>query len=129
MLTVPIVLREDRLGVVECGPKTNGEFTDEDKAAVATLARQAALAVRNVRLTTRLSDQAAELAASRARLVRAEEAERRRMERNIHDGIQQDLVALIGQAGRVRAARGNRSSRRRIGLAAIRIGASNGGPA
>ena len=93
------------------------------------LARQAALAVRNVRLTTRLSDQAAELAASRARLVRAEEAERRRMERNIHDGIQQDLVALIGQAGRVRAARGTASSRRRIGLAAIRIGASNGGPA
>ena len=52
------------------------------------------------------------------------------MERNIHDGIQQDLVALIGQAGRVRAARkGTASSRRRIGLAAIRIGASNGGPA
>ena len=102
VLTVPIVLRDERLGVVECGPKTNGEFTDEDKAVVATLARQAALAVRNVRLTTRLSEQAAELAASRARLVRAEEAERRRMERNIHDGIQQDLVALIGQAGRVR---------------------------
>ena len=102
VLTVPIVLRDEWLGVVECGPKTNGEFTDEDKALVATLARQAALAVRNVRLTTRLSEQAAELAASRARLVRAEEAGRRRMERNIHDGIQQDLVALIGQAGRVR---------------------------
>jgi signal transduction histidine kinase len=102
VLTVPIVLRDERLGVVECGPKTNGEFTDEDKGVVATLARQAALAVRNVRLTTRLSDQAAELAASRARLVRAEEAGRRRMERNIHDGIQQDLVALIGQAGRLR---------------------------
>ena len=34
VLTVPIVLREDRLGVVECGPKTNGGFTDEDKAVV-----------------------------------------------------------------------------------------------
>jgi signal transduction histidine kinase len=101
-LTVPIVLRDERLGVVECGPKTSGELTDEDKAVVATLARQAALAVRNVRLTTQLSEQAAELAGSRARLVRAEEAERRRMERNIHDGVQQDLVALIGQAGRVR---------------------------
>jgi signal transduction histidine kinase len=101
-LTVPIVLHDERLGVVECGPKTSGELTDEDKAVVATLARQAALAVRNVRLTTQLSEQAAELAGSRARLVRAEEAERRRMERNIHDGVQQDLVALIGQAGRVR---------------------------
>jgi signal transduction histidine kinase len=77
-------------------------LTDEEKAVVATLARQAALAVRNVRLTAQLSDQTAELAASRARLVRAEEAERRRIERNIHDGVQQDLVALIGQAGHVR---------------------------
>ena len=101
-LTVPIVLRDERLGVVECGPKTGGELTDEDEAVVATLARQAALAVRNVRLTTQLSEQAAKLAASRARLVRAGEVERRRMERNIHDGVQQDLVALIGQAGRVR---------------------------
>jgi signal transduction histidine kinase len=102
VLAVPIILGDETLGVVECGPKTNGEFTDEDQAVVATLARQAALAVRNVRLTTQLSEQAAELAASRARLVRAEEAGRRRMERNIHDGVQQDLVALIGQAGRVR---------------------------
>lgn len=102
VLTVPIVLRNERLGVVECGPKTSGEFTDEDETVVATLARQAALAVRNVRLTTQLSEQAGELGASRARLVRAEEAERRRMERNIHDGVQQDLVALIGQAGRIR---------------------------
>jgi signal transduction histidine kinase len=102
VLTVPIVLRDERLGVVECGPKTSGEFSDEDKAVVATLARQAALAVRNLRLTTQLSEQAAELAASRVRLVQAGESERRRMERNIHDGVQQDLVALIGQAGRVR---------------------------
>ena len=34
--------------------------------------------------------------------MRAEEAARRRIERNIHDGVQQDLVALIGQAGHVR---------------------------
>jgi signal transduction histidine kinase len=102
VLTVPIILGDETLGVVECGPKTKGEFTDEDQAVVATLARQAALAVRNVRLTTQLSEQAGELGASRARLVRAEEAERRRMERNIHDGVQQDLVALIGQAGRIR---------------------------
>jgi signal transduction histidine kinase len=100
--TVPIVLNDERLGVVECGPRAEGPLTDDEKAVVATFARQAALAVRNVRLTTQLSDQAAELAASRARLVRAEERERRRIERDIHDGVQQDLVALIGQAGHVR---------------------------
>jgi signal transduction histidine kinase len=101
VLRVPIVHRDEQLGFVECGPKLNGELTDADRAVVATLAGQAALAVRNLRLTTQLSKQTTELAASRARLVRAEEAERRRMERNIHDGVQQDLVALIGQAGRL----------------------------
>ena len=95
VLVVPIHLGEERLGVVECGPKRSGAFTEEDEALVETLARQAALAVRNVRLT-------AELEASRARLVRAQEAERRRLERNIHDGVQQDLVALMGQAARIR---------------------------
>lgn len=52
--------------------------------------------MRNVRLT-------AELEASRVRLVRAQEAERRRIERNIHDGAQQDLVALIGHTAHVRS--------------------------
>jgi signal transduction histidine kinase len=95
VVSVPILLGEERLGVVECGPKMTGSFTEDDEAVVTTLARQAALAVRNVRLT-------AELQRSRARLVRAQDAERRRLERNIHDGVQQDLVALIGHAAHVR---------------------------
>ena len=96
VLTVPIVLGDERLGVVECGPKVSGALTADDEAVVTTLARQAALAVRNVRLT-------AELERSRARLVRAQDAERRRIERNIHDGVQQGLVALIAGAGHARA--------------------------
>ena len=99
VLTVPIVLDGERLGAVECGPRRDGDLTDEDRVVVATLARQAALAVRNVRLTTELAQQAEDLATSRTRLVRAQESERRRIERNIHDGVQQELVALIGHAG------------------------------
>ena len=101
-LVVPIVLDGDELGVVECGPKRTGAIDEEDEAIVRTFARQAAAAVRNVRLTTQLLDHADELAASRARLVRAEETERRRIEQNIHDGVQQNLVALIGQTGMIR---------------------------
>ncbi len=96
VLTVPVQLGDERLGVVECGPKQSGPLTDDDRAVVATLARQAALAVRNLRLT-------AELERSRARLVRAQDTERRRLERNLHDGVQQDLVALIGHAAHVRS--------------------------
>jgi signal transduction histidine kinase len=94
-LTVPVELDGERLGVVECGPRRQGLLTADDAALVATFARQAALAVRNVRLT-------AELERSRARLVRAQELERRRLERDLHDGVQQDLVALLGHSARVR---------------------------
>jgi signal transduction histidine kinase len=51
------------------------------------LAAQAGAVVRNVRLIE-------ELRASRQRLVAAQDEERRRIERNIHDGAQQQLVAL-----------------------------------
>jgi signal transduction histidine kinase len=65
------------------------------------LASQAGLLVRNARLAAdlrarldQLSRQAEELRESRSRVVEAEDAERRRLERDIHDGAQQNLVAL-----------------------------------
>jgi signal transduction histidine kinase len=54
---------------------------------VRDLASQAGLVLRNVRLVE-------ELRASQRRLVTAQDRERRRLERNIHDGSQQQLVAL-----------------------------------
>jgi signal transduction histidine kinase len=90
------------VGMIECGPRSEGGYTEEDQSLLDTLARQAALAVRNATLASELSArldeirlQADELAASRARIVHAQESERRRIERNIHDGVQQELVALI----------------------------------
>jgi signal transduction histidine kinase len=58
--------------------------------------------LQNVRLTEELRANLEELRASRQRLVTAQDAERRRLERNIHDGAQQQLVAL---AVKVRLAR------------------------
>lgn len=103
-VAVPVVLDGEELGVLACGPKRAGVWTDDDRTVVATFARQAALAVRNVRLTEHLAAHATEIAASRTRLVKAQESERRRIERDIHDGVQQDLVALIGLAGQLRTA-------------------------
>jgi signal transduction histidine kinase len=57
---------------------------------VADLAAQAGLVLRNVRLIE-------ELRASRQRLVAAQDEERRKLERNLHDGAQQQLVALAVQ--------------------------------
>jgi len=52
------------------------------------------LVLRNVRLTEELRARLEELQASRVRIVAAEDQERRRLERNLHDGAQQQLVAL-----------------------------------
>jgi signal transduction histidine kinase len=100
-VVVPIELHGAQLGIVECGPKRDGPWTDEDRTVAVTFARQAALAVRNVRLTEQMARYAADLEVSRSRIARSAEAERRRIERNIHDGIQQDLVVLIGMAGHI----------------------------
>jgi len=68
---------------------------DELKAKlVADLAAQAGLVLRNVRLTGELRARLEELRAAQKRLVAAQDEARRRLERNIHDGAQQRLVAL-----------------------------------
>ncbi|MDQ3708744.1 MAG: sensor histidine kinase, partial [Actinomycetota bacterium] len=58
------------------------------------LAAQAGLVLRNVRLTAELYQRLDDLRASRQRLVAAQDTERRRLERDLHDGAQQQLVAL-----------------------------------
>jgi signal transduction histidine kinase len=66
----------------------------EDPELVASVAAAAALAVQHERLNAELRARVEDLRASRQRLVEAGIAERRRLERNLHDGAQQRLVAL-----------------------------------
>jgi signal transduction histidine kinase len=90
------------IGRLACGPRRRGSHTAEDQQLLGTLGRQAALGLSHARLAEQLQarleqldGQAHELAASRARLVAAEAAGRRRLERDIHDGVQQQLVSLM----------------------------------
>jgi len=61
---------------------------------VATIAAAASLTLRNERLGAELRVRVAELRASRTRLVAAGDEQRRRIERDLHDGAQQRLMAL-----------------------------------
>lgn len=61
---------------------------------VRAAAGAAALALENERLDAELRAKVEELAASRVRIISAGDAERRRLERNLHDGAQQRLVGL-----------------------------------
>jgi len=76
-------------------------FTADDDSMLIELARQVALALHNVELDSALQEsldevrrQAEQLQQSRARIVAASDAARRQIERNLHDGAQQHLVAL-----------------------------------
>ena len=94
----------EQLGVLECGPKRSGPLNAHDRQLLGALGREAALRLRTVsqadELVARLDQierQAVEIAASRARIVDAQEEERRRIERDLHDGVQQELASLIGK--------------------------------
>jgi signal transduction histidine kinase len=77
----------ERLGELSVRMPANDPMNPGKAKLVEDLAAQAGLVLRNVRLIE-------ELRASRQRLVAAQDEERRKIERNIHDGAQQQLVAL-----------------------------------
>jgi signal transduction histidine kinase len=102
MRVAPVTNSGELLGMIVVRRPTGAiPFDDDDDQALTELARQVGLALHNVKLDSALQEsldevrrQADELRASRARIVEATDAERRRIERDLHDGAQQHLVAL-----------------------------------
>ena len=83
----PIVFQGEDVGALAVTFPANDPLDQPRTQLIKNLAAQAGPVVRNVRLIE-------ELRASRQRLVAAQDEERRKLERNIHDGVQQQLVAL-----------------------------------
>ncbi|MFF2272194.1 sensor histidine kinase [Agromyces sp. NPDC058136] len=90
-----LVHGDEVLGRIEVGPRRRGEYSEAERMLLRTVAGQAAASVANARLTVQLAEQLEELTASRERLIAVQDDERRRLERDLHDGIQQDVVAQI----------------------------------
>ena len=86
-LVVPVTHLGEDLGALAVWKRRGEAVTPVEEKLVRDLAAQAGLVLRNVRLVDELRE-------SRRRLVTAQDAERRRLERDIHDGAQQHLVAL-----------------------------------
>ncbi|HEV2778427.1 MAG TPA: GAF domain-containing sensor histidine kinase [Actinophytocola sp.] len=109
-LRVPLERGGEVIGHIECA-KDDG-YAGEDRELLATLAGQAATAIANLQLTAALAERVDELDRSRARIITAQDTERRRIERNIHDGAQQQVVALIMKLrlARNQIGRGDRSA-------------------
>jgi signal transduction histidine kinase len=89
---VPVRYQGELLGTVAVVKRE--DITPTETRLVNDLAHEAGLALKNERLAAELSQRLEELTVSRQRLVTAQDTERRRIERNLHDGAQQDLIAL-----------------------------------
>ena len=87
------------LGALAIQKPPSEPLTPTEETLLEDLAAQAGLVLRNVRLTADLQASLEDLRASRRRLVGAQDQERRKIERNLHDGAQQQLVALSVQVG------------------------------
>jgi signal transduction histidine kinase len=86
--------RGELLGAIAVSVPAADPLTPEQERMLSELAVQAGLVLRNVGLTAELRARLEELQRSRERLVAAQDEERRRIERNLHDGAQQQLIAL-----------------------------------
>jgi signal transduction histidine kinase len=91
---LPVRYQGEVLGALSVGKRPGESLTPAEDKLLADLAAQAGLVLRNVGLWEHLTARLEEIRASRQRLVAAQDEERRRIERNIHDGAQQQLVAL-----------------------------------
>jgi signal transduction histidine kinase len=98
----PLAHSGELLGLIVCARDADDQpYNEEEERVLTELARQVALALHNTALDTALQASLdelhvanEELRASRARIVAAADQSRRRIERNLHDGAQQHLVAL-----------------------------------
>jgi signal transduction histidine kinase len=86
-LSVPVLHQGELLGAISVQMPKDEPLRPAGEQLVADVASQAGLVLSNAALV-------GDLRASRQRLVTAQDEARRRLERNIHDGAQQDLVAL-----------------------------------
>jgi signal transduction histidine kinase len=84
---IPLIYQQEMVGELMLAPRAPGEsFGDADRRLLQDLARQAAVAAHAVRLST-------DLQRSRERLVAAREEERRRLRRDLHDGLGPQLAS------------------------------------
>jgi signal transduction histidine kinase len=102
-VSAPVRYQGEELGVLAVIKRE--PMTPVEARLVSDLAHEAGLALKNVRLTAELMQRLEELDASRQRLVKAQDTERRRLERNLHDGAQQ-LIGLKLKLGRAKSMAG-----------------------
>ncbi len=91
--------RGDVLGALSITKDRADAVTGSDEKVLEDVAAGAGVLLRNMGLNAELAERAEQLRVSRRRLVAAQDTERRRLERDLHDGAQQQVVALKVKLG------------------------------
>jgi len=95
-VSIPMVYQHERIGELRVTPRGPGEgFSQSDREVLESIARQTAVAAFGLRVS-------GDLQLARERLVTAREEERRRLRRDLHDGLGAQLAALTMQTGAVK---------------------------
>jgi signal transduction histidine kinase len=103
----------DALGALSVAKRPGENLTPVEGKLMSDLAAQAGLLLHNIGLTEQLRARLAELRASRLRIVTAQDEQRRRIERDIHDGAQQQLLTIAGTLAEAQSLAGQDEDRER----------------
>jgi signal transduction histidine kinase len=101
---IPVSYQDRQIGSISVEKSANDPLTPSEASLLEDLASHAGLAMHNVRLTEELGAKVAELAVqseqlrvSRQRLVTARDAQRKGLERDIHEGPEHQLIEIRGR--------------------------------
>ena len=112
--------QEETLGALSVAKRPGETLTPVEDKLVSDLAAQAGLVLRNIGLTGQLRARLAELQASRLRILAATDDQRRRIERDIHDGAQQELLGIAGTLALAESVAGHDEERERALIAQLK---------
>jgi signal transduction histidine kinase len=110
----------ETLGALSVSKRPGEPLTPVEGKLMSDLAAQAGLVLHNIGLTEQLRARLAELQASRLRIVTAQDEQRRRIERDIHDGAQQQLRAIADTLAAAQSLAGHDAERERALVAQLK---------
>jgi signal transduction histidine kinase len=110
----------ETLGALSVSKRPGESLTPVEGKLMSDLAAQAGLVLHNIGLTGQLRARLAELQASRLRIVTAQDEQRRRIERDIHDGAQRQLLAIADALAVTQSLAGQDEERERSLIAQLK---------